>query len=73
MKPTVVWSTAIGALAAYDVWCTTNDIEGDSLSECIRTTLRTDTPQGQALFVLGWSALSAWFIPHIIRKVESVT
>lgn len=73
MKPLAVWSSAIGALVAYDVWCTTNDIEGDSLSECIRATLRTDTREGQALFVLGWSALSAWFVPHIIRKVESVT
>lgn len=69
-RPVVVWVTAIGSLSLFDVWAAYNAVEGDSLSEVTRTALRTDTPEGRALFVLGWAALSAWFVPHICRTIK---
>ena len=43
--------SADGTLIAYDAWCAANATEGDSLSECVRAALRTDTATGKALFV----------------------
>jgi hypothetical protein len=67
----LIWGGTLGALVAFDVWAAYNDIEGDSLSEVTRAALRTDTPEGRALFVLGWASLSAWFVPHICRRVTA--
>lgn len=69
-RPVVVWSSTIGALIVADLWAAYNAVEGDSLSEVTRTALRTDTPEGKALFVLGWAALTAWFVPHICRTIK---
>ncbi len=69
-RPVTVWATVLGVLSVFDVWCSYNDIEGDSLSEVTRAALRTDRPEGRALFVIGWAALSAWFVPHICRTIK---
>jgi hypothetical protein len=69
-RPHHVWGGALGALIVFDIWAAYNAIEGDSLSEVVRTTLRTDTTEGRALFVLGWAALTAWFLPHICRTIK---
>lgn len=64
------WFSVLGALGIFDYWCAKNAIDGDSLSECARSTLRTDTAAGRAAFVGGWAALSYWLIPHICRAIE---
>lgn len=69
-RPAHIWGGTLGALIVFDVWAAYNAIEGDSLSEVTRAALRTDTPEGKALFVLGWAALSAWLVPHICRAVR---
>lgn len=38
-----------------------------SLSAVLRLIFRTDTRPGRALVLLGWAALTAWFLPHIVR------
>lgn len=64
-----MWGGALGALIAFDIWAAYNAVDGDSLSEVTRAALRTDTAEGRALFVIGWAALTAWFVPHICRSV----
>lgn len=72
-RPELVWGGTLGALVAFDLWCAKNDTEGDSLSECTRTLLRTHTRIGQALFIGGWAALTAWLVPHICRSIADVS
>ena len=69
-RPALVWLGLVGGPIAFDVWAARNDITGDSLSECVRAGLHTETPAGKVAFVAGWTALSAWFIPHILRRVN---
>lgn len=68
-RPASIWGGALGALVVFDIWAARNAVVGDSLSEVARATLRTDTTEGRALFVLGWAALTAWLVPHICRAV----
>lgn len=70
-RPVAVWVGVLTTLGLFDYWCAKNTTVGDSLSECIRAELRTDTPTGRALFLGGWAALSAWFIPHICRRITN--
>lgn len=67
-RPIAVWVSGIGALAALDIWCAFNKTPGDSLSECARQAYRVDCLGGKVAFCLSWAALTAWLIPHIIRK-----
>lgn len=69
-RPVPVWAACIGGLIALDVWCDRNTTVGDSLSECLRTTLRTDTPAGKAFVFVGWGYLTAWFLPHLCRSIK---
>lgn len=41
--------------------------DGATLSETTRAVFRTDTREGRAAFVGFWTALSVWFVPHIIH------
>jgi hypothetical protein len=52
----------IGALSLYDAYRSTKH-DGSTLSACIRRVVRTDTPAGQAIFLLGL----ATFARHILH------
>lgn len=67
------WAGVFGALGIFDYWCAKNTTVGDSLSECTRTILRTDTRRGALIFIGGWAALTAWLIPHICRRTHRPT
>lgn len=69
-RPEVFWVASIGSLAAFDYWASKNAVTGDSLSECTRALLRTNTRPGRVAFVLAWGALTAWLVPHILRVVD---
>jgi hypothetical protein len=69
-RPSLVWGGLLGSLTALDIYCAYNATEGDSLSECVREWFHTDTPQGRAAVVIGWSALTVWVIPHWCRAVH---
>jgi hypothetical protein len=69
-RPLVMWVAGISPLVVLDIWASYNDIEGDSLSEVIRDVWQTATPAGRVRFLLTYAAFSAWFIPHINRKVQ---
>lgn len=71
-RPAVVWVSTLGTLVAFDYWCATNDTVGDSLSEVARATLRTHTLAGGVAFVVGWGALTAWLVPHILRNIDNL-
>ena len=69
-RPLATWAAVLGTLVAYDVHCAYNDTEGDSLSECLRVALRTDTNAGRAVLIGAWVGLSAWVIPHWCRHID---
>ena len=68
-RPALIWGGLLGSLTILDIWCDRNNVVGDSLSECVRATLRTDTPEGRAALVAFWLGLSGWVIPHWLRAV----
>lgn len=65
-KNTVIWGGAIGALVAYDIACATRS-DDSTLSSVLRGHLTTHNRQ--VLFLGGWTALTAWFIPHILKPL----
>lgn len=71
-RPTLVWGGVLGALGLLDYWCAKNATDGDSLSECTRAALRTHTRAGQVVFVAAWAALTAWLVPHICRRIDTL-
>jgi hypothetical protein len=38
-----------------------------TLSAATRVTFRTDTAAGRFAFVAMWTALTSWFLPHILK------
>jgi hypothetical protein len=64
------WVATFAGLGVFDLWLAKNATDGDSLSECCRAALRTDTQVGRAVFVGAWAALSSWLIPHICRAID---
>lgn len=71
VRPVHIWSAAIGGLIIYDIRCDRDDIPGNTLSEVIRTHVRTHHPVGRAAFLLGWGTLTAWFVPHILATTAA--
>jgi hypothetical protein len=64
-KPELFWGAAIGSLVVADVRAAQR--RDDSTLSCVtRQTFKVHTPTGRLLFVGGWIALSAWFLPHIL-------
>lgn len=40
-----------------------------TFSHFVRVIFKTETSNiGRALFLVGWGALSTWFVPHILKK-----
>lgn len=60
------WWSAIGALGVLDVLADRRH-QHLTLSCAIRHTLHTDTRRGRVLLFAGWAALTAWFLPHLLR------
>lgn len=40
-----------------------------TLSHATRIVFHTDTRSGKLGFCTAWLALSAWYVPHVIRKI----
>lgn len=67
-----MWIASIVTLGVIDVWAAHVKHEG-TLSEAGRKTFRTDTRAGKVVWVCSWSALTVWFVPHILKQpVETV-
>lgn len=69
----VVWSALIGADVAIELVTValshkSVNVPNCTLSHATRVLCKTDTSVGKAAFVLGWTALSAWFVPHILSN-----
>ena len=69
-QPRIIWGGTLGALVLVDLWAAYNAIDGDSLSEVVRDTFRTDTNAGRAVLIGAWVGLSAWVIPHWCRHID---
>jgi hypothetical protein len=64
------WVATFAGLGIFDLWLAKNATDGDSLSEVAREVFRTETPAGRAALIGFWGALSAWLIPHLLRRVK---
>ena len=60
------WWGTVAALGVIDVMCDRRH-DHSTASCAVRHTFRTDTPAGRVLLFAGWSALTAWFLPHLLR------
>lgn len=70
-RPLVFWTAGVGTLVAVDALLDRRH-DGSTLSECTRYLYRTHTPLGRCAFVASWLALSAWFVPHILKAEAHV-
>ncbi|MYW67155.1 hypothetical protein GTY65_24250 [Streptomyces sp. SID8379] len=62
----IVWSCLFGA---FETIALVNRREGDTLSENFRRLFHTRTSKaGRAVFAVGWSGFSAWFLIHILTE-----
>lgn len=39
-----------------------------TLSQATRQVFRTDTTYGKLAFILAWSSLTCWWVPHVLKK-----
>lgn len=63
-----LWIGSIIALGVLDFWAARTD--RNTLSCTARRIFRTNTVAGKAAWVVGWTGLSVWLIPHIIKNTE---
>lgn len=64
-----IWITWSCLFAVCETIALVNRREGDTLSENFRRLFRTRTSKvGRALFAVGWSGFSAWFLIHILTE-----
>ena len=66
----LAWATAVGTLGMADVLLNRRH-DGSTLSEATRWAFCTQHPLGRVAFVAAWAALTAWFVPHILRNPHS--
>lgn len=71
-RGTVIWAAGIGPLIVLDIALDKRQ-DGSTLSEATRYVYRTNTPLGRWAFVASWVALSAWFVPHILKRDSAWT
>lgn len=65
----LVWSVWTAAFALYETWALINRKEDDTLSENVRRLFRVRTSKlGRALFTIGWTGFSGWFLLHILNE-----
>jgi hypothetical protein len=62
----MVWGAIAAAGLAAEAYGLFGGHEGDTLSEVTRAVFHTDHVAGKAAFTVGWLALTAWFVPHIV-------
>ena len=73
MSPRAMWGGVLGAVIALDLYCDRNATTGDTFSEVTREVFRVHTPLGRVVFYTSWGALTAWWLPHIVRKAAHST
>lgn len=66
VRPGAAWGALLGAGLIYEMYGLHGGVDGDTLSEVIRATVRADTVPGKVVFVALWAGLSVWIIPHIV-------
>lgn len=66
-RGTVIWAAGIGPLIVLDAVLDRRDTDS-TLSAATRYIYRTETPLGRCAFVASWLGLSAWFVPHILKR-----
>lgn len=65
MRHRAAWAALVCAAAAGET-AALNRRNGETFSEFTRWLFRVDTAAGRIAFVIGWTALYAWFCRHII-------
>lgn len=65
----LTWAGLVAVGAVVEAIALRNQRMDSTLSHATRSLFATHTPAGKVAFVAGWAALSAWFVPHIVREV----
>jgi len=67
LKPHLKWAVIIAAL----IWHNTHT--DHPLSATVRRIYKPHTRVGAAMLVASWGALTAWVLPHWVRRAEDKT
>lgn len=65
------WIASIATLGALDYYFAHIKKHG-TLSDAGRDLFRTDTRVGKIAWVTGWTGLSVWLVPHILKTPEKI-
>lgn len=63
------WALAFAFVGLVDFIRDIGEPDGDTLSECIRTCFRVDTPRGRLVFTATLAASAVGFRRHICKDV----
>lgn len=66
-SPPVEWALGIGHLVALDYLRDRGEPDNDTLTECLRELLRTDTPEGRAVTAVCVALGGYVFYRHLIK------
>ncbi len=65
------WFGLLIGLGIFDFYCAKVKGEG-TLSQAGREMFQTNTRTGKVVWILSWTALSAWMYPHIIKWPKKI-
>jgi hypothetical protein len=65
------WYTVAAIATAVEIEAVRKKHREATLSHAWRKACRTDTKLGRVGLVVGWSALSVWLVPHLLRQAEN--
>lgn len=69
-RPWAAWGSLIVVGAVLERRALKIEDSNSTFSEVTRWAFRTHTTEGRVAFLLGWGALTAWYVPHILRPSQ---
>lgn len=62
------WTGTLAGAVAVETYGIRRPLTGAALTAVTRHMFRTHHPIGRVVFVIGWTLLTRWFLPHVLRE-----
>lgn len=67
IPPDWVWGTVLAVGVGYELYALRRELVDHTFTRRTRHHFRTHHPAGKVAFIVGWTALWAWYLKHIIE------
>ncbi|MER5223838.1 hypothetical protein [Streptomyces flaveus] len=64
--PELIWADLLVLGLAYELFTLPDTEEGNTVSERVRAWFRIHTRPSRAIFAIGWTGFTVWFLMHVI-------